>query len=230
MIFPSPVPIPVTGFPMIVSKQKPLDEIIVALEKCSRIFLVGCAKCATVCKAGGEEEVWQMQESLLAAGKEVTGSVIIDEACHMLRAQRDLRGKREMVEEADALLVLACGAGIQSVAAGTNRTTVAGLDTLFLGNIRRFGQFEQKCSLCGECLLTDTGGICPMTICPKGLLNGPCGGMDNGRCETDHEAECAWYQIFQRVQLHGREESLGQIMPPKDFSKVLKPGKLKVEK
>ncbi|KAF0219179.1 MAG: hypothetical protein FD174_2265 [Geobacteraceae bacterium] len=215
---------------MIISKQKPLSEILSALEGSARVFLIGCAKCATVCKAGGEEEIWQMQEALTAAGKEITGSIVIDEACHMLRSGRDLRSKKEMVEEADALLVLACGAGVQSVSSGTPKKTVAGLDTLFLGNIRRFGQFEQKCSLCGECILTETGGICPVTVCPKGLLNGPCGGMDNGHCETDPEAECVWYQIHERLQSRGAVEKLRRTVPPKDFSRMLKPGKLKIEK
>ena len=215
---------------MIISKQKPLAEILAALEGCGKVFLIGCAKCATVCKSGGEEEVFQMQESLATTGKNITGSIVIDEACHMLRAARDLRGRKEQVEEADALLVLACGAGVQSVSDAIPKRSVAALDTLFLGNIRRFGQFEQKCSLCGECLVTDTAGICPMTICPKGLLNGPCGGMAEGRCETDPEAECAWVRIHERLTARGRTEKLNKIVPAKDFSRILKPAKLKVDK
>jgi len=215
---------------MIITKQKPFPEILAALEGNAKVFLIGCAKCATVCKSGGEEEIWRMQEQLLASGHEVTGSIVIDEVCHMLRTGRDLRGRREMVEEADALLVLACGAGVQSVSAASEKRTVSGLDTLFLGNIRRLGQFEQKCSLCGECILTETAGICPMTVCPKGLLNGPCGGMQDGRCETDQEAECAWYQIYQRLQSQGNAEKLKTLVPEKDFSRNLKPGKLKIEK
>jgi len=215
---------------MIISRQKPFTEILAALQPSNRVFLVGCAKCATVCKSGGEEEVWQMQEALSAAGKEVSGSLIIDEACHMLRAGRDLRGKKEQVEESDALLVLACGAGVQSIAAASDKRAVSGTDTLFLGNIRRFGQFEQKCSLCGDCLLTETAGICPVTLCPKGLLNGPCGGMDNGRCEVDAEAECAWFQIYERLKAQNRLERLATITPPKDFARMLKPAKLKIEK
>ena len=215
---------------MIISKQKELAEILELLGESRKVFIIGCAKCATVCKSGGEEEVWQMQEALAAAGREVTGSVIIDEACHMLRVGRDLRGKKEMVDEAAALLVMACGAGVQSVSAATPKKTVAALDSLFLGNIRRFGQFEQKCSLCGECIVTETAGICPVTACPKGLLNGPCGGMEEGRCETDREAECAWVQIFQRLQEQGAEERLARPVPPKNFGKVPKPGKLKLDK
>lgn len=215
---------------MIISKQKPFEEILAALADDGKIFLIGCAKCATVCKSGGEEEIWQMQEALNGAGKEVTGSLVIDEACHMLRSGRDLRSKKEMVEDADALLVLACGAGVQSISASTPKKTVAGLNTLFLGNIRRFGQFEQKCSLCGECILTETGGICPVTVCPKGLLNGPCGGMDNGRCETDAERECAWCQIYERLKARGALEKLKKTVQQKDFSRMLKPGNLTLEK
>jgi hypothetical protein len=148
----------------------------------------------------------------------------------MLRAGRDLRGKKEMVDEADALLVMACGAGVQSVSGAVPKRTVAALDTLFLGNIRRFGQFEQRCSLCGECIVTETAGICPMTVCPKGLLNGPCGGMMDGRCETDADSDCAWVLIHERVAALGGTEKLRKMVPAKDYSRILKPGKLKVDK
>lgn len=215
---------------MIVSKQKPIEEILSSLQGCSSIFLIGCTKCATVCKSGGEEEVWQMQETLLAAGIEVTGSIVIDEACHMLRVSRDLRGKQQLVDEADALLVMACGAGIQSVSAASSKRTVAAIDSLFLGNIRRFGQFEQKCSLCGECILTETAGICPVTSCAKGLLNGPCGGMDNGRCETDPETPCAWAEIYERLRQRTDSGNLETYRQPKNYAKTPKPGKLKLPK
>jgi ferredoxin len=215
---------------MIISHKKPFETILAALGESRSVFLVGCAKCATVCKSGGEEEVWQMQEALISSGREVTGSIIIDEACHMLRVSRDLRGKQQMVDDADALLVMACGAGIQSVSAAVPKKTVAALDSMFLGNIRRFGQFEQKCSLCGECILSETAGICPVTACPKGLLNGPCGGMDAGRCETDSEAECAWAQIYAKMTGSGNCSPLTETVPPKNYAKIPKPGKLTLPK
>jgi hypothetical protein len=124
---------------------------------------------------------------------------------------------------------MACGAGIQSVSAATEKKCIAALDSLFLGNIKRFGHFEQKCSLCGECILTESAGICPVTACPKGLLNGPCGGMDEGRCEIDQEAECAWAQIFAKSKGSG-SMNLAETIPPKNFSKIPKPGKLKLSK
>lgn len=215
---------------MIVSTQKPLEQILSALEGGSRVFVIGCAKCATVCKSGGEEEVFRMQEALLAAGKEVTGSIVIDETCHMLRTGRDLRSRREQVEEADFLLVLSCGAGIQSVAEAVDKKVVAGTDSRFLGNIRRFGQFEQRCSLCGDCRLTDTGGICPVTVCAKGLLNGPCGGMEDGRCEVDNERPCTWVTIYERLERQGGLERLEGTATARDFVHEAHPGSLKLEK
>ncbi|MBI2354101.1 MAG: methylenetetrahydrofolate reductase C-terminal domain-containing protein [Deltaproteobacteria bacterium] len=215
---------------MIVSTQKPLEEIVAALEGGSRVFIIGCAKCATVCKAGGEEEVFRMQDALTAAGKEVTGTIVIDETCHMLRTARDLRSRREQVEEADFLLVLSCGAGVQSVAEAGEKKVVAGTDSRFLGNIRRFGRFEQRCSLCGDCRLSDSGGVCPVTVCAKGLSNGPCGGMEEGNCEVDRNSRCAWVTIYERLERQGRVERLEVITPARDFAHKRHPNSLTLEK
>lgn len=201
-----------------------------ALEGGSRVFIIGCAKCATVCKSGGEEEVFRMQDALMAVGKEVTGTIVIDETCHMLRTGRDLRSRREQVDEADFLLVLSCGAGIQSVAEASEKKVVAGTDSKFLGNIRRFGQFEQRCSLCGECRLNDSAGVCPITVCAKGLLNGPCGGMEDGACEVDQDRRCAWVTIYERLELQQRVERLNEIAPARDFAHKRHPNSLVLEK
>ena len=210
---------------MIISAQKNKEELLQALEGQTRLFLVGCAACATACKSGGEEEVFRMQEWLASVGREVTGSVVIDEACHIMRAGRDLRHRRLQVEEAEALLVLACGAGIQSISASTDRRVIGGLNSLFLGNIRRFGQYEEKCCLCGECILNETAGICPVTNCAKGLLNGPCGGMEAGKCEVDREIDCAWHSIYERLKKQGRQGVFARTVAPKNWGKVPQAGK-----
>jgi len=215
---------------VIVSTQKPLEQIVAALEGGQRVFIIGCAKCATVCKSGGEEEVFRMQDALTLAGKEITGTIVIDETCHMPRTARDLRSRREQVEEADFLLVLSCGAGIQSVAEASEKKVVAGTDSKFLGNIRRFGQFEQRCSLCGDCRLNDSGGVCPVTVCAKGLLNGPCGGMEEGFCEVDRNNRCAWVTIYERLTAQERVKQLDAITPPRDFDLKRHPNTLKLEK
>ncbi|MBE0598768.1 MAG: methylenetetrahydrofolate reductase C-terminal domain-containing protein [Desulfuromonadales bacterium] len=214
---------------MIISEQKNRDELLQALEGKKKIFLVGCAACATACKAGGEEEVFRMQEWLAAVEHEVTGSMIIDEACHMLRAARDLREHQLQVEQADAVLVLACGAGVQSLSASTDTRVIGGLNSLFLGNIRRFGHYEEKCSLCGDCILNETAGICPVTTCAKGLLNGPCGGMEEGKCEADREIDCAWHLIYERLKRQQRPGVFARIVPAKNWGKVKKPGRHKIK-
>jgi len=213
---------------MIISERKALAELEKTLDGQQRLFLVGCAACATACKSGGEEQIFQMQEWLSSVGREVTGSVVIDEACHIPRAGRDLRHHKSAVGEADSLLVLACGSGIQSISTSTDKRVIGALDSLFLGNVKRFGQYEQKCSLCGDCILNETAGICPVTTCAKGLLNGPCGGMEDGHCEIDNEIECAWVAIYQRLRDQNRKGVFARTVPPKNWSKNRKPGRHKV--
>lgn len=208
---------------MIISAAKKRQKLELLLRDYRSIFLVGCGSCATVCKVGGEEEVFATQEWLEQGGHEVTGSMILDEACHIMRAARELRRFRHQVDEADALLVLSCGAGAQSISDCTDKPVFTGVDPLFLGNVRRFGQYEEKCSLCGDCILNETGGICPVTTCAKGLLNGPCGGMEEGRCEVDHEQECAWVRIHQRLE-HQNQGIFNLVVKPKDWSRKYKPG------
>jgi len=215
---------------MIISELKSKEELLQGLEGMERVFLVGCGACATACKSGGEEEIFQMQEWLANQGREVTGYVVIDEACHIMRAGRDLRHHGPAVEEADVLVVLACGAGIQSISSSTDKRVVGALNSLFLGNVRRFGQFEEKCSLCGACILNETAGICPVTTCAKGLLNGPCGGMEEGKCEADRDLDCAWHLIYERLKRQDRKGVFRRQVPPKDWSRRRKPGHHKIKK
>jgi ferredoxin len=214
---------------MIISELKPFEELQMALSEFDRLFLVGCAACATACKAGGEEEVFKLQEWLSGQNKEVTGSVVIDEACHIMRAARELRHHHNAVQEAEALVVLACGSGIQSISSNVEKRVVGGLNSKFLGNVRRFGQYEEMCSLCGDCILNETAGICPVTTCAKGLLNGPCGGMQDGRCEVDEEIECAWLLIFERLQRQRRQGVFARRVPPKNWGSRRKPGRFRLK-
>lgn len=209
---------------MIISSAKARETLEQLLQDYPALFLVGCGSCATVCKVGGEEEVFATQEWLEDLGHDVCGSMILDEACHIMRAARELRRFRDQVNEADGLLVLACGAGAQSISECTDKPVLTGVDPLFLGNVRRFGQYEEKCSLCGDCVLNQTAGICPVTTCAKGLLNGPCGGMQEGQCEVDQERECAWVRIYQRLQRQDREIFV-KVVDPKDWSRKFKPGR-----
>ncbi|MBE0577602.1 MAG: methylenetetrahydrofolate reductase C-terminal domain-containing protein [Desulfuromonadales bacterium] len=215
---------------MIISQLKPLDELQQALAEFDKLFLVGCAACATACKSGGEEEIFKLQEWLVTLEKDVTGSVVIDEACHIMRAARDLRHHKNAVQSAEAVMVLACGSGVQSISSNVDKRVVGGLNSMFLGNVRRFGHYEEMCSLCGDCILNETAGICPVTTCAKGLLNGPCGGMKDGHCEVDADIECAWRLIYERLQSQQRQGVFARRVPPKNWSRRRQPGRYQLNK
>lgn len=211
------------GGEMIVTKQKPFEDILKYLKNDKKIFIVGCTQCATVCKTGGEEDVAKMKESLVGAGKEVTGTVILDPPCYLLEVKKKYQESKDAILNSDSILVMACGDGVQTVREGMKKEVHPALDTLFLGERTRGTVFNETCSLCSECVLDETGGICPITICSKGLLNGPCGGTNKGKCEVDPDKDCAWTLIYNRLNELGQLDKMRQAKKPKDYSKLLRP-------
>lgn len=219
------------NLPMIISRNKPYHIIKKSLEGEGRIFIIGCGLCATQCQSGGEEQVSQMKGCLANDGKVITGTLMIEAVCHVLNTKKELSKRREEVRETDGILVMSCGAGVQSVRINApDKNVHPANDTLFLGNIYRIGQFHEHCSLCGECLLDKTGGICPLTRCSKGILNGPCGGMDKGRCEMNKERDCAWVLIYDQLEKEGRLDKIKAIFEPKNFNVTTRPASFVVEK
>ena len=215
---------------MIITKQKPFKDILKALKDDKKIFLIGCSLCATTCKTGGENELKDAEEKLKKEGKTVTGKAVLDPTCNLLEVKRLYRKHKDAIDSADAIVSFACGGGTQAVVDVIDKKEVfPGTDTLFQGEISevslKSGRFDQKCSLCGDCVLVETGGICPVTRCPKGLINGPCGGIKNGKCEVDPELECVWLLIYDRLKELGREEGMKKARSPKDHSKSKKPQK-----
>jgi 5,10-methylenetetrahydrofolate reductase/ferredoxin len=216
---------------MIITEKKPFEEILSFLEDEQKIFIVGCGDCAALCQTGGARETEELAGKLIKAGKFVTGWLISEGPCHDLRIARELRTADLALKQAEGIVVLSCGAGIQAVTELTDKPVHPGLNTLFLGNVKRYGSFEERCSLCGECILDDTGGICPVTRCAKALVNGPCGGVkDDGMCEIADRI-CAWKEIFEKLQKQGRLHKLLKYQTMKDFERSVKPGRmnLKVE-
>jgi ferredoxin len=188
-----------------------------------RVFIMGCGQCATVANTGGEAEVLAARERLEQEGIAVTGWSVGDVACHVGGQRLESRKHRGEIESSDAVLVLACGAGVQTMADATDKPVTPGLESVFLGNVVRHGVFEERCQMCGDCVLDRTAGICPVTTCPKGLLNGPCGGMWDGKCEVLTDRECTHVLIRRRLAAQGRAGKAVPL-PPKDYSKKLKPG------
>jgi ferredoxin len=211
---------------VIISKQKPIEEILESLKNETTVYIVGCGECATVTRTGGEPELAAMKAKLEEAGKRVVATDLVAAGCQELDLKRILRQNKEAAAEAEAFLVLSCGAGTQSVREGTTKHVVPGTDTLFVGNVKRQMEFEEKCSLCGECVLEEYGAICPVTRCPKGLLNGPCGGTNHGKCETDPDKDCAWTLIYNQLKVEGRDDKLERIHAPKRWNAVGRPGLL----
>jgi len=213
---------------MIITEQKPFQEIIDSLKGYTKIFLVGCGECATTCKTGGEEELLKMKAQLEAQGKTVLGLCIPGAPCVAAQIKTELAKNIKPLREAEAILVLACGLGVQSVKDNDRLGLVVlpACNTLFGAVMDAQGNFFEKCSLCGECVLDVTAGICPITLCPKGLLNGPCGGMDKGKCEVDKDKDCAWVLIYKELEKSKKLDTLKKIQKPKDFKKATKPHKL----
>jgi ferredoxin len=217
---------------MIITEQKITEKIIDSLKGYSKIFLVGCGECATTCKTGGENEVLGMQEALKKAGKIVVGSCIPSAPCVAAQVKTELAKNMQALRGAEAILVLSCGLGVQSVKDNDRLglSVLPACNTLFGAVVDAKGDFYEKCSLCGECVLDITGGICPITLCAKGLLNGPCGGADKGKCEADKDKDCAWAMIYKELEKKKKLGDLKKIQPPKDYKKGLKPHKLAIAK
>lgn len=213
---------------MIITKPRDFSRIRENLESIGarRVFLMGCGQCATVAHTGGEPELQEMAERLAEEGYEVTGWTVGEVTCHLNGTKLERRKHREAIDDADAVLVLACGAGVQTTADAIAKPVFPALESLFLGTVIRNGVFEERCQTCGDCVLDKTAGICPVTTCPKGLLNGPCGGMWNGMCEVLTDRECTHVRIRNRLAEQGRASK--GTLAPKDFSTALKPGAMNI--
>jgi len=204
---------------MIVAEQKPLDEIRGLLGDAKRVLIVGCGTCVTVCFAGGEKEagilgsLLRMSARMDGAPRDVTETTV-QRQCEW----EYLDAIRDRVAEADIVLSLGCGVGVQALAERyPNAVVVPGLNTKFMGLPLEQGVWAERCAACGQCLLGLTGGICPIARCSKQLLNGPCGGSSKGRCEVNPDIECAWQLIYDKLKAQGRLQLLMEITPPKDW-------------
>lgn len=216
---------------MIIAERKPINEIKAMISRYKKILIMGCGTCVTICWAGGEKEVSVLSSLLTLAlrqdGKEIEITGITPER----QCEKELlEPLADQVRQADAVLSIGCGAGVQIVADKFNTVPVfPGLNTKFLGAPLREGLWVENCSHCGDCVLDETGGICPVTRCAKGLLNGPCGGTNNGKCEVDKEKDCAWTLIYQQLERQGRLDLMKEYRPPRNFQAVIRPGKVSVE-
>ncbi len=201
---------------MIVTRRKEIDYIKKHLKGRSRIVIVGCADCAAVCRTGGSEQIQEMAE--LLAENETVATMSMESPCDKRIARRDLKRLSRELERADAILALTCGSGVQALAEVSGKETVAALDTEYLGMVERLGRYHERCSLCGDCMLNETAGLCPVTLCPKGMRNGPCEGIRGTMCEVYDERECVWHRIYERLNETGRGDLFAACHEPVDWS------------
>lgn len=209
---------------MLISEQKPIEEILNYLSSDKVVFLVGCKGCAQGWGSGGEKQIAEMKTTLEAHGKAVSGSVVVDMLCDGTLTRLKLRAHKKAIASADSLLVLTDGAGVQTVAEIVDKVVHPGCNTLSSGGAHAEWKEAERCLECGDCMLEFTGGICPIARCSKHLLNGPCGGSQGGKCEVDPSIPCAWQQIVERLGKLGRLDKLEQIVKPKNWSVSLVSG------
>ncbi len=208
-----------------ITQKKPEEEIAQLLKGISRIFIIGCGTCVTLTRTGGEPEVQDMRKSLSKKAKIITGHAVVPVACDNL-THEFLSEFGSQIEQADSLLIMTCAFGVQNIARQVKKIVVPALDTLFIGKETTVGRFDEICTQCGTCIIGETGGICPVTNCHKGLVNGPCGGTNSGKCEIDTSKDCAWTLIYCRLKELGRLEAMKKYQRPRNYQKEPKPGKM----
>ncbi|MGD9974841.1 MAG: methylenetetrahydrofolate reductase C-terminal domain-containing protein [Desulfatirhabdiaceae bacterium] len=204
---------------MIVAKRKPFDEIKQLLKGYTKVLNIGCGTCVAVCLTGGEKEVSVLNMEIDMARKLEDNPIQIDGFTIERQCDREyLEALDNRVNDYQALLSMACGAGIQFLAERYPHIPVLpAVDTTFIGVNQAVGWYEERCRSCSSCVLGLTGGICPVTMCAKGLYNGPCGGTNKGMCEIDSSQPCAWFMIYERLKEQGRLDCILEITPPVDW-------------
>lgn len=211
---------------LIVAKPKAFEEIKTMVQDHSNILVAGCGTCVAVCLAGGAKEADLLSTRLkLALNK--SDSNIFSQTVERQCDREFLELFRDSVPGVDAIVSLACGAGIQFLAQMyPDKPVYPAVDTSFIGVAEDAGVWAERCRSCNQCYLGITGGICPVTMCAKSLLNGPCGGPKNGKCETDPEKDCAWVQIIARLKNQSRLDKLSELTPPMDHDLHKHPGRV----
>ncbi len=217
---------------MIVADKKPVEEIIEYVQDANNILVLGCNECVTVCEAGGKKEVGVLASALRMYFQNQGREVQVDE--RTLERQCDheyLEEIRDIADQYDAFVSIACGVGIQFTAEKYHSTPVfPGVNTCFLGVTEQRGLWTERCQACGSCILAYTGGICPVSRCAKRLLNGPCGGSSKGKCEINKELDCAWQLIIDRLKAIDRLDLYEKLFQIKDWSTDRAGGPRQVER
>jgi ferredoxin len=206
---------------MIVAQRKNIPDLLAIVKDHKKLLVLGCGTCVTVCLAGGQREVGIIASALRMSAKLKGLALEVEELT--IERQCDnvfLEQAADAIKRNDAVLSLGCGAGVQALAERyTDKPVYAGLDTTFIGILEERGVWTEKCAACGACVLHEYGGVCPVTRCAKHMLNGPCSGSREDRCEVNPERQCAWQLIYKRLKDIGQLDRLKKIKSPKNWNK-----------
>lgn len=204
---------------MIVGHLKPLDEIVATISAYKNVLVLGCGGCVSVCLTGGDRQARELARDLdhvrLYEGNPPEFTVdTIERQCE----PDFLTHYQNIPDNTDAVLTLACGAGVQTMArVFDDLPVIPALNTTFMGANIEPGVWHEMCRGCGNCMLALTGGVCPIARCAKSLFNGPCGGSQNGSCEVRKDMPCAWAMIYYKLKKENRLHMLIRFEPPRDW-------------
>jgi ferredoxin len=215
---------------MIVASPKSIKQLTSFIAPHKKVLFVGCGTCVTVCLAGGEREVGIAGYAVRMARTIADKPIAIEQVTIERQCENEfIKDLAPAAERNEAMVSFACGAGVQALAERfPEKPVYAALDTQFLGILEEQAVWAEKCLGCGDCMLTDFGGICPVTRCAKRMLNGPCGGSTEEHCEVAKDRPCAWQLIYQRLKAIGQLGRIEKIHPPKDWSAAWHKGARKV--
>ncbi|NQU15093.1 MAG: methylenetetrahydrofolate reductase C-terminal domain-containing protein [Desulfobacteraceae bacterium] len=202
---------------MIVADRKPLKEILEMVGDSKKVLILGCKGCVTVCNVGGNKEVGILASTLkIARAKEGRPLEVEEKALERQCDPEYVDQIKDIVEDYDAIISMACGVGPQFLSERyPGKRFFPAVNTTFLGGAVQHGIWEERCAGCGACGIHHFGGLCPIARCSKSLLNGPCGGSADGKCEISKDVTCIWDLIVKKKMEEGRLDELMIFRPPK---------------
>ena len=211
-----------------ITRQKSFDEIKEQLASFDRPFIIGCGTCTTMTRTGGVDQVLEIKEQLQELGKRISGWTVIPTACDEM-TEVAMKENSRAIQDASCILAMTCALGVHRMSLYIHSPIIPALDTMFIAVEDTPGHFHEVCAQCGQCILGETAGICPITTCHKGLVNGPCGGTNNGKCEVDKEKDCAWTLIYERLKEQDRLDLMRKYYPPRNFQVAPRPRMVKIQ-
>lgn len=216
---------------MIVADRKPLEEILESIKDYKKIMLMGCGGCVTICFSGGSKAVELLASQIKLARKKQDRPIEIIECTPERQCEYEFIDEfKEQLESVEAVLSIACGVGVQTMSERhPDSITIPGLNTKFMGYPVEHALWQERCAGCGDCVLGWTGGLCPIARCAKKLLNGPCGGSSDGKCEVDKDTDCVWQLIYDRLKKLDKLDNLKVVRKERDWRTSTNAGQRKIK-